>query len=156
MDVFGELDSTELKNWQEHLKACQGCREERERLERLFEEAKGTFEMPAVSSDEVHLFSDNLSERIIANRGKGRRFLDLFKSPYRLIPAAVMATFIFIAVGWFGLKKSDTPLSPTNMANLEKEDRMIAKDLDILRNMEFLIAMDDLQKLISAVDENGV
>ena len=156
MDVFGELDPADLKNWQEHLKACQGCRKERERLKRLLEEAKGTFEMPTLSSDEVHLFSRRLSNRIIVNRQKGQRLTNLFKNPYRLIPAAVIAAFVFIVVGWFGLKTSDTVLSPTNMATLEMEDRMIAEDLDILRNMEVLMVMDDLQKLIHAVDENGV
>jgi hypothetical protein len=157
LDVFGELDPADLKNWQAHLKACQGCRKERERLKRLLEETRGTFETQTLSSDEVYLFSRRLSNRIVDNRQGGRRRLtNLLKNPYRLIPTAVIAALVFIVVGWFGLKESDTVLSPTNLATLKKEDRMIAKDMDILKNMEFLIAMDDLQKLVRAVDENGV
>jgi hypothetical protein len=52
-----------------------------------------------------------------------------------------------VAFGWFGLKGLLPTTAVQTLSERQKEEQMIAKDLDLLENLELLEEMDTLEKL---------
>ena len=51
MDVHGELDPGDRVGWESHLKTCQGCRRERDRILRTIREMKEAMKAPELPPD---------------------------------------------------------------------------------------------------------
>jgi hypothetical protein len=59
---------------------------------------------------------------------------------------------LIVAFGWFGLKGLQHTASVQTVSDLGIEEQMIAKDLDLLENLELLEVMDTLEKLGQVMD----
>ena len=74
----------------------------------------------------------------------------------RLIPALAAACLIMVALGWFSLKSLNH--SPPSQALLGQGANypLIAEDMEVIENIEFLEEMDILDQLVERVDNRSV
>jgi hypothetical protein len=77
-------------------------------------------------------------------------------SPNRLLPALAGVALLVLAVGWFSIKGFHGPPMVSKSSNQLQEDSVMAKDLDLIKNLKLLEEMDALQKLVQVVDRKDV
>ena len=155
LDVYGELTPTEREAWEGHLKECQDCSRERERLHQLLLQIKAATPAPYLSPEKAGA----LAEAILKARQKGgeKRWWKgkLWDSPYRFVPAIAVVCLMIMVFGWFSLREIKTPSSFQTGGNLHSEQQMIARDLEVIRNLELLEEMEVLENLVRVVDERN-
>lgn len=148
LDVLGELhDSSVRRMWEDHLRACDGCRRERGRMLQLLgkvREAGMPPELPAAQTDSMAAAVGwRIRNERLAQSGKtiGRRF--------RLFPAlaAGCAFMVVLAVGYRLQDRLFGPLGGGDIAvEMQEQDFEVVKHLDLLKDM------DTIEKLIQVVD----
>ena len=155
LDIYGELTPTEREAWERHLKVCQGCRRERERLHQLLLQLKEASPAPYLSPEKA----EALAEAILKARQKegDKRWWKrkLWGSPYRFVPAMVVICLMIVVFGWYSLREIKTPSSFQTGGNLYSEQKVMPRDFEVIRNLELLEQMEVLEKLVSAVDERN-
>ena len=156
LDVYGELPSGELSAWQNHLEVCEGCRKERERLRRLIHRMREIMHSPEVSRREQTTLINAVRRQLKEDRERGRWLAGLMRRPMKAIPAMTAACLLIAALGWFGLKEFETSLHGPDTAGRPSEQQMIARNVDILKNLELLEEMDTIEKLVRLDDEKDV
>jgi len=156
LDVYGELPSGERSAWQNHLEVCEGCRQERERMRRLIHRMRETMHSPELSQREQTTLTSAIKRQLKEDRGRGRWLAGLMRRPVRLIPAMAAACLLIVAFGWFGLKEFKTSFQGPDTARRPSEQQMIAKNIDILNNLELFEEMDTIRKLVQLGDEKDV
>ena len=156
LDVYGELPSGELSAWQNHLEVCEGCRQERERMRRLIHRMRETMHSPELSQREQTTLTSAVKRQLKEDRGRGRRLAGLMRRPVSLIPAMAAACLLIAAFGWFGFKEFKTSFQGPDTAGRPSEQQMIAKNIDILKNLELFEEMDTIRKLVQLGDEKDV
>ena len=156
LDVYGELPSGEISVWKNHLESCEGCRLERERMRRLIHRMRETMHPPELSRQEQTTLMNTVKRQLKEDRGKGHWLAGLMRRPVRLIPAMAAACLLIVALGWFGLKEFKTSFQGLDAAGRPSEQQMIAKNIDILKNLELFEEMDTIQKLVQLGDEKDV
>ena len=154
--TYGELDPVPSREVENHLKSCEGCRQEHRRLSTILAKVKETGAAPQLSPLEARAMASDIRRKLKAGprRTWWQPYLDL--TPSRLIPAAVMTAALIIAVaviGYLNLSKT-TGIPPVSM-NQNEELMLSDKDLEILDNLELLKEMESIQKLSRLVDPNG-
>ena len=153
MDVHGELDQKDRFTLERHLKGCEGCRRERDRLARLLERIKETNPLPefprALSWEMTGSIVKNLKEKQAKTKWQGMRW----PGGYRFIPAFAAACLIVLAIGWFGLKTLNRPSPSQTMFTQSSGHQPVGEDVEVIQNLEFLEDMDILHKLVERVDE---
>jgi hypothetical protein len=147
LDVLGELhDPGERRMWEDHLRACDGCRRERGRMLQLLgkvREAGMPPELPAARADAMAAaVSWRLrNERLGRSENTGRRI--------RLLPAlaAGCAIMVMIAVGY---RLQDRLFGPAGEGDISAELQL--QDLEVIKHLDFLKDMNTIEKLIHVVD----
>jgi hypothetical protein len=76
--------------------------------------------------------------------------------PNRLIPALAAVALLIVAFGWFAINKVQSPSFFQNLSGLKSEEQMVAKDLEVIDNLELLEEMDTLRKLVQVVDNRDI
>lgn len=153
LEVYGELDEAERPAWEKHLSTCGQCRKEREALLRLLETVKVTMPQPVLSRKQA----DELASAIIpklSNLPERERRKQLFGVPGRLIPALATASFLLIVLSWISLKEFKMPALFPKASNLTLEEQVSPKDMDVIKNLELLKEMDDIEKLVQRLDKS--
>ena len=153
LDVLGELNNPRMRrDWEDHLKACDGCREERARTLNLLGRVKHAGMPPELSAEQADAMAKTIgwklrNERIAPRRETGRRF--------RLGP--VLATACAIIVVMLGGYRLQQYLSVSGNEVEMSADLMLPEDLEIIKNLDMLKDMDTIEKLMHVVDvpENG-
>ena len=151
--VYGELDSVAAGKVADHLKNCEGCRNEHERLSSLLDKIKETSVSPQLSPLQARAMATEISRTLKAGsrRTWWRECLALL--PTRLAPAVAMAGALVITVvviGYLSLNRNPGPVTVSQNPN---EELMLSdKDLEILDNLELLKEMDAIQKLSRVVN----
>ena len=94
--VYGELDPVTGQKVENHLKTCEGCRQEHERLSTILTRVKEASVSPQLSPLEARAMAANISRTLKAGtrRTWWRQYLEFM--PSRLIPAAAMAGALII------------------------------------------------------------
>lgn len=153
LDVLGELNDPRLRrDWEDHLKACNGCLRERARLLVLLGKVKRAGMPPELSAEQADAMAKTVgwrlrNERIAARRETGRRL--------RLVPALAAACAIVVVVlGGYRLQQH---LGGGGSETEMTAELMLPEDLEIIKNLELLKDMDTIEKLMHVVDipENG-
>ena len=154
--VYGELDPVTDQKVENHLKTCEGCRQEHERLSTILTRVKEASMSPQLSPLEARAMATEISRTLKAGtrRTWWRQYLEFM--PSRLIPSAAMAGVLIITVAVVGyLNLNKTPgIAPVSL-NQNEELMLSDKDLEILDNLELLKEMDAIQKLSRAVAPDG-
>lgn len=150
LDVHGELDPRDRPDWEDHLKTCVACREERERVRHLMARIRDGMPLPVLSNEKARTLSRSIRGRLraeISETSWWRRFVN---APNRFVPALAAAILLVLAVTWFS---QDLFHSPTVLINRDQENKMAVNDGEVIRNLELLEEMDTLQKLVQALEQ---
>jgi hypothetical protein len=107
---------------------------------------------PAFSPANARALAGSIRRRLREEEKKTYWRNRLFGIPNRLIPALAAACLLIVAFGWFSLREPKAPTLPQAVSDLQSEEKMLANDLDVIRNMELLEEMETLQKLVQVVD----
>ena len=153
LDVCGELDPNERPSWEKHLAACEDCRRERKQLALMLQTVRASSPSPILSREETLALASSISRKLREEREETWWRKRLFGIPNSLIPALTAACILIVALGWFSMKGLR---SPSSMTDLNSEERMLAKDLDIINNLDILEEMDTLQRLVQVVDNGNI
>lgn len=154
--AYDELDSNYAKEVENHLAVCEFCKSEYRQLVSLLGNIKEAAASPELSPKQVNSLVTNIKWKL--NR-KGndkwwRRYMD--HRPARLIPAVAMACILIVVGGIVGYVKMHETNQPQPFAEQRNQDLMLSdKDLEIVKNLEFLKEMDAIQKLSQVVDPAG-
>jgi hypothetical protein len=147
LDVLGELhDSNVRRLWEDHLRACDGCRRERDRMLQLLgkvREAGMPPELPPARADTMAAaVSWRLrNERLARPEKAGRRI--------RLLPALAAGCALLVVVA-IGYRLQDRFFSSEGGEDISAE--LQAQDLEIIKHLDLLKDMDTIEKLIHIVD----
>lgn len=146
--TYNELDAKSGKEVEDHLKICEKCRNEQQRLQKMVEAIKDIAEVPEMPPVEIKSLLTNIKGR----EKRWWRHLDL--SPSRFVPAAAMACLVVITAGIIGYMKLNTPAEVPMISRYQNEISINDRDLEMLSNMDLLKEMDTLQKLSQVFDLN--
>ncbi|WAC06250.1 MAG: hypothetical protein OS130_08205 [Thermodesulfobacteriota bacterium] len=153
LDVYGELNLVERRVWENHLSTCEHCRKEKEQLLRLLKTIKNALPTPTLSPDKiaehVRVIQRKLKEE--ANLPWWRKAR--FHLPQRLIPALTTACVLLIIISWFGLKEFKKFDMLSTSPQTTSEEQINRDDLEVVKNLEFLKEMEDVEKLVKHLDE---
>jgi hypothetical protein len=153
LDVLGELNDPQTRrDWEEHLKACDGCRLERSRTLGLLGQVKRAATPPELPARQADAMAQAIgwrlrNERLAPAPETGRRF--------RLAPVlATAGAIIVLVVGGYVLQQR---LSERGNEMGMTADLMPPQDLEIIKNLDLLKDMDTIEKLMHVVDipDNG-
>jgi len=153
LDVCGELDPNERPAWEKHLEVCENCRREREYLALMLQTVRVNTPSPILSREETLALASSIARKLREERKETWWRKRLFGIPNSLVPALTAACILIVALGWFSMKGLR---SPSSMTHLNSEERILAKDLDIIRNLDMLEEMDTLQRLVQVVDNGNI
>lgn len=150
LDALGELnDLRQRRDWEEHLKACGGCRRERARLLALLGRVRHAGMPPELSAEQADAMAKTVgwrlrNERIAARRETGRRF--------RLRPVPALAAACAIVVVVWGGYRLQQHLGGDGSETELTAGLMAPEDLEVIKNFDLLKDMDTIEKLIHVVD----
>ncbi len=156
LDVYGELDPNERPALEEHLETCEGCRQEWAKLLGLLQTVKGKMPSPELSREKAEALASSITRKLRDEREEPWWRRQLWGMPNRFIPALAAACMLILAFGWFSMKGFKSPSPVGSLSNLKSGERMLVKDLDIVKNLELLEEMDTLRKLVQVVDHGDV
>ena len=151
LDVHGEAIG-DRRTWERHLVDCPGCRDARERLRAVIQRVQGSGLYPEPSAREAAELRRSISLAVDKERQRRKRRRALIGLPLPRLPALVAACLLAVSFGWIGLREIYRPAPVPTRTYLELDERLIAKDLEILEALDLLEDMDVIQQLVQAVD----
>ena len=155
LDVYDELDPNERPSWERHLETCEACRQERKRLLRLIQTVKAAMPSPVLSREKADALASSTTRKIRNGREDMWWRKRFFGAPNRLVPALATICLLIVALSWFILKDFKNPATVQMIPDLSLEERMISKDLDVIKNLELLQEMEVLENLVKFLDKPG-
>jgi hypothetical protein len=156
LDVYGELDADARPAWEQHLKSCTGCREERQRLLRLLQRIREEMPPPDLSPDEARALSWSIKRGLNNLEATNWWRKGILFRPNRLVPALAAACLLIVALGWFTMHEFQMPSTFRSILGFDSKEQTIVKDLEVIKNLELLEEMDTLEKLVQVVDQKDV
>ena len=76
-----------------------------------------------------------------------------FRLSQRLIPALTTACLLLIIMSWFGLKEFRKFGILSTSPQTTFEEQINRNDLEVVKNLEFLKEMEDVEKLVKHLDK---
>jgi len=154
--IYGELDPAGCREIEDHLKTCEGCRQEHKQLSSILANVRQTRETPELAPNEARSMVTDIRRELTRKPGLPwwQKYLDFM--PPRFMPAAAMAAVLIITVAVIGYvnQNRNNGLPPVSV-NQNEELMLSDKDMEILNNLELLREMDSIQKLSRVVDPDG-
>jgi hypothetical protein len=148
LDVHGELPAKDYPEWKRHVEGCRSCRQERERLLHLLKDVTEAMPEAFLSHKDAGVLHNKLMEKLKTQRKKKPwRQQSFFKGFIKPGYALALCCLLIAAFGWFGLKELHQTTRVETISNLGTNEQLIAKDIDLLENLELLKEMDTLEKL---------
>jgi len=156
LNAYGELDQKGRLALEEHLRVCEGCRRERERVSLLLERMKETMPSHELSTAQSRELTDSIMRKLGEKQRKSWWQKWDLTGGYRLIPALAAACLIIVTLGWFSLKVLNPTPSSQPILGQNGEVSLITEDMEVIENLEFLEEMDILDKLVERVDDRNL
>jgi anti-sigma factor RsiW len=156
LDAYGELDQKERSALEEHMKKCEGCRRERERVSRFRESMKEIMPTPKLSPMQSSELTGAIMRKLGGKQKKSWWQKWDLSGGYRLIPTLAAACLIIVALGWFSLKVLNDSPSSQPILGQNGEVSLISEDMEVIENLEFLEELDVLDKLVERVDDRNL
>ncbi|MGD2127086.1 MAG: hypothetical protein PVG99_13460 [Desulfobacteraceae bacterium] len=150
LDLYGELDPKEQLAWDQHLRSCAGCREERGRMHHLLARIKEEMAPPQLSLERASALSWSIKRKLRHEELRAGWWKRIVATPKRMIPAVAAASLLIVAFGWFSAKIFQ---SPTMVQDASSGRQVTATDLEVINNLELLEELDTLQKLVQVLDD---
>ncbi len=153
LDVLGEIaDPGARRDWETHLRACEGCRLERERTAALVGNLKAAGSPPELTEAQARAMAARI-RKTLAGRVKSAVSA---RWQFMRMPAFAAACAM-VVIGVAGYLVQGRFFEPARVAGLGSEIQVPDKDLEIIKNLDLLKEMDTLEKLGHVVDlpDNG-
>lgn len=147
LDVLGELNDSQMHSeWEQHLKACDGCRIERARMRQLLGKVREAGMPPELSTTQIDAMAGAVGWRL-----RNERLARPEKTGWRLrlVPTLAAACALLVVVA-FGYRFKDRWAGPEGGGEISAE--LHAEELDIIKHLDLLKDMDTIEKLIHVVD----
>jgi hypothetical protein len=153
LDALGELNDPRMRrDWEDHLKACAGCRKERTRVLNLLGKVKHAGMPPELSAEQADAMAQTIRWKLRNERLKPRQEAS---HRFRFMPvlATACAIIVFVLGGYRLQQYLSVPGNEMEMS----ADLMLPEDLEIIKNFDLLKEMDTIEKLMHVVDipDNG-
>jgi hypothetical protein len=150
--AYGELSPAERTDWERHKTTCPGCRDEYEALIRLLARIKESVPVPELSEKRAGSILWAVKQELRKEQEKTPWWKEWVVRPGRLVPALATACIVLITFGWFGLDWVKGPGTSQETVGPIVENQAMVKDLEIIKNIEFLEEMDTVQELVDKLD----
>lgn len=154
LDIFGELSASEQVAWQRHLDACLGCRQERRELLWLLEAAKEAMPRPEFSPERANALRESVTMSWRATRARMWWRGLFFGMSLRPVPALVVAGFLLVVLGWFGLQGLRS--TPPALPGREAPKQVMVSDAEVIENLDLLQHIDDIERIVRVVDHRDI
>lgn len=149
LDVYGELGEEERAEWEQHLEACSGCREERQKMLRFIERIKEEMPAPLFSHEKASALSRAMKRRLKERETGPRWWERMVPGSSRTLAAVAAACCVVVLSGWLALKWFEVPSPHPDSLT---EAQISGKDIEIIKDMELLEDLETLRKLVQVVD----
>ena len=151
-DVTGVLDDGLRFSWESHLKRCEACRQEKERLQAMIKRMKSTSATPALSPAEADTMVARINRQLTMNKKRPSLFSAWTQTHGKLISAAVAACLLFIVTGilWFDNRPQQFGQRAMTIPRLGIT--ISQEEIDIITDFELLEELDSLEKIVQLVD----
>jgi anti-sigma factor RsiW len=149
-DVLGELPASVRRDrWQEHLRACEGCRRERQRMAHLLGKVRSNFRTPALSPREADAMAAAISRKLSSDEpaSLGRRW---WRPGWVPTLAAACGLLVAVAVGY---QLGGRFLANGKLGESAQESQISVQDLDVVSQLDLLKNLSTIEKLVQVVDE---
>jgi hypothetical protein len=151
LDALGELNDLRMRReWENHLKACDGCRRERANLLALLGRVKDAGMPPELTAEQADAMAQTIGWKL---RNERNQPIQERPRRFRFVPALAAACAIVVAVVvGYHFQERDPAKEMAMSAEFVPQE-----DLEIIRHLDLLKDMDTIEKLIHVVDvpENG-
>lgn len=155
LDVYGELAPSAREAWERHLGVCEGCLRERKRLHQFLRQLKEAMPAPSLSPEKARALDDFILKELKTEDEKKWWKGRFWRFPNRFVPAIAAVCLLILVFGWLSTREVKGPSIFRAGTNLNSEQQMITKDLEVIRNLELLEEMEVLEKLVRVVDERN-
>jgi anti-sigma factor RsiW len=155
MDAYGELQPKDRFVLERHLKGCEGCRRERDRLANLLERIKETMPPPEMPQALYSEMTRSIIKKLKDKQDKTWWRKLRWTGGYRTIPALAAACLIVFVIGWFSIKTLNRSSPSRTMFTQGSGHQPVVEDIEVIENLEFLEDMDILNKLVDRVDDRN-
>ncbi len=156
LDVYGELPAQERPAWERHLKICDRCRLERQKLVQMLQLVKESIPASELSQEESEALEQTISRTLRRDLERSWWRKLLFGITAHPIPALLAACLLVVVLGWFGLRQFQVPSSVRTASSLDSRQEVMAKDLEIIEELELLEQMDVLEKVVQVIDHSDI
>ena len=154
LDVHGELSPGDRPAWERHLEACSACHGERQRLVQVLKAAREAMPAPAILPEETKALQQSLTRSWMGDRSRPWWHGSFLGLPLRPLPALATACLVLVAIGWFALQWIQTRSLTRTVP--EAQEQIMVSDLEVLENLDLLEEMDDIEKVVQAVDQRDM
>jgi len=152
LDVYGELNPHERPEWEKHLEQCEPCRSERERLINLLRAVKATMPSPYVLSEKAEGLPSSIRSAWREGLEKKPNRKTFWGTPARFAPALAAACLVIAVAGWFSFKEFRHADIIQKGSNVVIKEQLASEDLEVVKNLELLEEMEDVEKLVELLD----
>jgi hypothetical protein len=153
LDVYKELDAAACSELDKHLKTCDDCSREKERLEAIL----GLVKEKAVSSPLTMMESATLVkgvQRKLASPRPGRRWQEFFRAkPALWLPAAATVCLLVLLTTYVAYDRFDMSGRPV-VPKLDISKQLPENDVEIIQNLDLLKNFNTLEKLSQVVNDS--
>ena len=150
LDVYGELDPQERIIWEKHLTECAACQNARKRLMGLVQAAQKGKHSSVLSSKETQALSSSILRKLRAEKSDNM----LAGRNWQFVPAVAIACILVLFLGWFSLKDFKSSDKVAINSSSVPEEQIMVNNKDLIENMELLLEMEILEKLVSLLDDH--
>ncbi len=152
LDVYGELNPHERPEWERHLEQCEPCRSERERLLNMLGTVKATMPSPDMASEKAEGLPSSIRRVWREGLEKKPDRKPFWGAPARFAPALAAACLVIAVAGWFSFKEFRHAGIIQKGPKVVMEEQLASEDLEVVKNLELLEEMEDVEKLVELLD----
>jgi hypothetical protein len=151
-DVHGELRPHERPEWEKHLEQCEPCRLEKERLVTMLSTVKATLSSSDKASDEAEGLPSAIRSAWREGLEKNPDRTPFWGTPLRFAPALAATCLVIALAGWFSFKEFRHAGIIQDGSQVVMEEQLASEDLEVVKNIELLEEMEDVEKLVELLD----
>ncbi len=160
LEALGELSGTQRERLLEHLRDCRSCSRELKDIENLLKGVGKAYQAPKHIPEDAEIRINLALSRWLAKEIHGHRRMNSWRSMLQTVslrPILVTgAILLMIALGlayfhpWTGTSRGPS-------LNVTKdEEKIIVRNLELLKNLELLQQMDEVETLVRVLDKAPV
>lgn len=152
LDVYGELDPGARSAWEDHLRTCADCRQEKENLTALLGRVREAMAPPPLSMRDSSSMVRNVQKRLAGLRLLGGWRQSSKRKRTSWIPALATACTLVLLAIFVGYDRSG-PVDQPVAQRIDISQKLPENDEEIVKNLDLLKNFNILEKLSQAVDD---